>query len=739
MATIAIVDDNPWNRELLETVLNAFGHRTTSAEDGAQALDAVRREMPDLVICDILMPVVDGYEFVRAVRGDPALANLPVIFCSAHYLEEEAGRLARACGVAEILAKPCEPEEILAAVARALDAGTSVPELPQEEEFERDHRQLLTDKLSEKVLELEDTNRKLGAQYALSQLLAQAEPGSDIIADLAKCVAVGLGLAAAVLWRRHSEEDHLQCLGLWCGAADAQQFLQASRLLTLRPGQSAGGRAWASMRPDWMEQLAAAGADGRALEAAAAGFRSGGAVPIMAGGKAIGALEVFNTELRPRAHGLIEPLLAMGVQIGQFFERNDQQQRIVRLARVRAVQSGINAAIVRTHERVALFGEACRIAADAGGFGIAWIGDVATAGPAIRPVAWAGISDDLAALCISSDESTLPGPACILQAVRQCKPVYLHDLTAADLPGTCGAEALRRGYRSLLALPLTLEREVTAVMVLYAREADFFNDAELDLLRELASDLSFALEFIDKKDRLSYLALHDAMTGLPNRASLVEQLTHALHGAQQAPGQLLGVMLARLDRFSYINDSFGRQTGDEVLREAAHRFVRSWPQAYSVAHFGQDRFAAVIAGAPDLTYLLREFDRCAENVCGKPVVVGDREVSLSLSAGIAMFPGDGEDAETLLRNAEAALRSARGSGACAFYQPVMNAHVAKTLALEHKLRCALEREEFVLHYQPKVDATSGAVVGLEALIRWNEPGHGLVSPVNFVPLLEQTG
>ncbi|MBL8470571.1 MAG: EAL domain-containing protein [Rhodocyclaceae bacterium] len=738
MATVAIVDDNPWNRELLETVLNAFGHRTLSAEDGAQALDVVRRDLPDLVICDILMPVMDGYEFVRAVRADALLAHLPVIFCSAHYLEQEAGKLARACGVSEILAKPCEPEEILAAVARALDTDVPIPTLPREEQFERDHRQLLTDKLSEKVLELEDTNRKLGAQYALSQLIAQVAPGADIVADLAQCVAVGLGFSAAVLWRRHPDEARLQCLGLWCGALTAHGFLAASDAVTLAPGQSAAGRAWADMQPNWLDELDLAGSDGRALEALAAGFRSGGAVPIIAGGKAVGALEVFSTEQRREAQGLIEPLQAMAVQIGQFFERNDQQQRIARLARVRAVQSGINAAIVRTHERVALFREACRIASEAGGFGIAWIGEVRP-GPALRPLAWAGMADDLGAIRIDAADADMDGQSRILQAVQSGKPICSHAIAAADLPGGRGEEALQRGYRSLLALPLAVEHEVVAVMVLYAREADFFNDAELDLLRELASDLSFALEFIDKKDRLSYLALHDALTGLPNRASLVEQLTHALHAAQQQPDHLLGVMIARLDRFAYINDSFGRQIGDEVLRETARRFQESWPLAYAVAHVGPDRFAAVITDAPDLTYLLRAFDACAETVCATPVTVDERSVTLSLSAGIAMFPGDGADAESLLRNAEAALRSARGSGACAFYQPVMNAHVAKTLALEHKLRRALEREEFVLHYQPKVDTSTGNVVGLEALIRWNEPGHGLVSPVNFIPLLEQTG
>ncbi len=160
MATILIVDDQPTNREYLVTLLGYGEHRLLQALDGAQGLEVVRAERPDLVIADILMPNMDGYEFVRRLRAEPAIAATPVIFCTAHYHEREAQALAAACGVSHLLTKPCEPEVVLRTVGAALEAGpVPLPSLPVE--FDRDHLSLLTDKLSEKAGELKRVNERL--------------------------------------------------------------------------------------------------------------------------------------------------------------------------------------------------------------------------------------------------------------------------------------------------------------------------------------------------------------------------------------------------------------------------------------------------------------------------------------------------------------------------------------------------------------------------------------------------
>src|SRR5262245_20251326 len=169
MATILIVDDSQPNRLYLRTLLRPGGHRLLEAADGAQALELVRQEQPDLVISDILMPTMDGYQFARQLRSEPAVAGTPVIFFTATYHEPEAQALAQACGVLLLLAKPSDPDTILLAVNEALGLAPPTPALPAPGEFDREHLQLLTNKLAEKVRELELVNSRLTAMYEQTQ------------------------------------------------------------------------------------------------------------------------------------------------------------------------------------------------------------------------------------------------------------------------------------------------------------------------------------------------------------------------------------------------------------------------------------------------------------------------------------------------------------------------------------------------------------------------------------------
>jgi CheY-like chemotaxis protein len=177
MATILIVDDRPTNREYLVTLLGYASHRLLQAADGAEALAIASAEHPDLVIADILMPTMDGYEFVRRLRATPAIMQTPVIFCTAHYHEQEAQALARGCGVAHVLTKPSEPEVVLRTVDAVLGL-TPPPRSPAaQEEFDREHLRLLTDKLSEKVDLLRRANERLSALIDLGfQLGSERDP-----------------------------------------------------------------------------------------------------------------------------------------------------------------------------------------------------------------------------------------------------------------------------------------------------------------------------------------------------------------------------------------------------------------------------------------------------------------------------------------------------------------------------------------------------------------------------------
>ena len=160
MAIILIIDDQPTNREYLVTLLGSGNHRILQTADGAEGLTIARAEKPDLIIADILMPMMDGYEFVRQLRADPVIATIRVIFYTAYYHEREAQALANACGVFHILTKPCEPEIALRTVDAAL-SGASIPISHLGEDFDRDHLQLLSNKLSQKADELRSVNERL--------------------------------------------------------------------------------------------------------------------------------------------------------------------------------------------------------------------------------------------------------------------------------------------------------------------------------------------------------------------------------------------------------------------------------------------------------------------------------------------------------------------------------------------------------------------------------------------------
>jgi signal transduction histidine kinase/CheY-like chemotaxis protein len=199
MATVLVVDDIAANRDLLRTLLTYAGHTVLEAGDGAEALAQAHRQPPDLVITDLLMPVMDGFEFVRRLRGEASLAATPVIFYTAHYLERDARELARQCGVRHILTKPADPEAILAAAAQALH-GEPVPvAAPAPEQFSREHLQVLSDTLSRKVDELESSNRRLQALLDISERLASERDVQRLLEGVARSAREIVGARHAVI------------------------------------------------------------------------------------------------------------------------------------------------------------------------------------------------------------------------------------------------------------------------------------------------------------------------------------------------------------------------------------------------------------------------------------------------------------------------------------------------------------------------------------------------------------
>jgi diguanylate cyclase (GGDEF)-like protein/PAS domain S-box-containing protein len=241
------------------------------------------------------------------------------------------------------------------------------------------------------------------------------------------------------------------------------------------------------------------------------------------------------------------------------------------------------------------------------------------------------------------------------------------------------------------------------------------------------------------EERLVYLAYYDVLTGLANRTLFLERVAQHLDGAA-GDGRKVALLLVDLQRFRNINDSLGRSAGDALLRQVAEWLTNNAGGANLLARVGVDLFAVVLPDVGPEGDLARFVENTMRAFLDHSFVLDGAAFRISAKVGIAVFPEHGSDAGTLFQHAEAALKEVKtGGDRYLFYTRKMSAAVAGKLALENQLHQALDREEFVLHYQPKVNLVSGLVTGAEALIRWNNPRGGLISPAQFVPILEETG
>ena len=438
-----------------------------------------------------------------------------------------------------------------------------------------------------------------------------------------------------------------------------------------------------------------------------------------------------NTVLRSPA-GTVIGAASIGEDIT---EQQRAEAKIRGLNRVYAVLSGINTLIVRAPEPNELLSESCRIAVEVGGFSAAWAGMVDEAAAEVKPAAWQGI-DEAYALSTPRRLREEEGQFGIVGlALREREPVISNDISQ-DPRITLATRASKLGSQSMVSLPLVVAGAARGVLVLHAREKGFFDEAEMKLLRELAGDISFALDHLEKQKQLDYLAYYDALTGLANRSLFNERLQqHLSIGAPKA-----ALCLIDVERFKTVNDTFGRQAGDALLKQVAERMVAAGGDPARMARMGADQFATMVMDFESAQQLARYTAGRLKQVFGPPFEVGGQEIRLSAKVGIALHPDNGADADALYASAEAALKKAKAGGeSYLFFAPEMMARVAERLALESRLRGALERQQFVLHYQPKVDLGSGAIVGAEALLRWQSPERGLVAPGEFIPLLEETG
>jgi diguanylate cyclase (GGDEF)-like protein/PAS domain S-box-containing protein len=318
-------------------------------------------------------------------------------------------------------------------------------------------------------------------------------------------------------------------------------------------------------------------------------------------------------------------------------------------------------------------------------------------------------------------------------------------MPAESLVGRSPLEFVAASQRKVLAALLAGERDGEAEITLRER-----NGRQLAVAVSVRNfdyngrslRLASVRDVSDKRaaeDRARYLAQHDGLTGLPNRSQLEENLKQALALAKRQQFRL-GLLMLDLDRFKGINDTLGHGSGDELICAVAERLKHNLRTEDLIARPGSDEFLVMlpfVKDSQDLARAAAKLQRCFED----PFEIDGRALYVTLSIGIGTFPHDGETPDQLIVAAETAMYQAKkgGGNGFAFYAAEMSALAREHLTLETQLRQALDRGEFLLHYQPQIDLQTEKIVGVEALIRWNMPGQGMIAPLKFIPVAEMSG
>ena len=550
------------------------------------------------------------------------------------------------------------------------------------------------------------TDRKRAEQreaieHAVARYLGSSIALNDAVTGILRVMCERLDWACGARWSFDRQTGKLHCVETWSRPEEAlRAFLADSHPRTFVPGSGGGliREVIATEKSRWMEDVTREPSFQRARAAEAAGLRGGFAFPILMGDQVMGAMEFFGLEKRRPDKWMLQTAMSIGSQIGQLMGRREAERAM--------------------RESEARFRSLTALSSD-----------------------WFWEQDaEFRFTAISR------------------KVELATNRTAEDILGT------RRWDLEMVGLS---EAEVEAHKALLARHAPFHDfeygrrdaqgqiryisvsgepifdeDGQFRGYRGVAKDITKRrmdeVALRDAHAQLERQANHDALTGLPNRHLLNDRLKHAL--IAQRDRRPLAVVFIDLDRFKVINDSLGHNFGDVVLCHVADRLRASVREGDTVARLGGDEFVLVLNDQTRDDLVYRTMRRIVAKV-SEPIVVGKHELNVSCSAGIALYPHDGHEAATLLKNADIAMYRAKTSGrnVFQFFTSEMNELADERLAMEQALRRAVERDELVLHYQPRVNVRTGRVNTVEALIRWRHPHHGLIYPQRFIPLAEETG
>ncbi len=701
MTKILVVDDNSANRDLVVTLIKHRGHEPLEAADGAEALRLVRVHHPELVISDILMPTMDGYEFVRQLRADPELACTEVIFYTAHYRGREARNLARACGVSQVLVKPCPADDILRAIDSSLAHTPALAPLSDAMQFDREHLRLMSDKLSENLEDLRGANQRLAALTDLNLHLASEHDPQVLLDKVCRGARELIGAKYAVLGIDGKS-----------GGSDAffVSGIDDALLASLERPQMATGV---------LGQVRADGRPRRAMHS----LGDPAVVGLPAGYPPVYASLIVPVASLTRRYGWICLVDKLGAQ-----EFNEDDEHIL---------STLVAQAGRIYENGNLYIEVQRHAEE-------------------LQIEIAERKAQQSQLYLSRQVLEQSRES-ILVADTQFNIVMVNK-AFTDISGYTQAEVLGKSlqlldsqghdgvfFKALQECVSTLSSWSGELWSRRRNGTEFPAWMTISVVRDalgqacnyvfISNDIS---EQKATQEKISWLSNFDTLTGLPNATLLGDRCTHDLSTAQR-DGKAMAMMVLGIDQFELVNDTMGHAVGNQLLKQFAKRLADTLREQDTVARVDGHEFAMVLPGStPEGASLLATR---LLHILAQPYQVGDATPDVTASIGIAMYPDDGREFDVLFKFAVVAMHQAKelGNGKHRFFNAQSFESTLAQAALATALRTAIARDELALHYQPFGDLQTGRIAGMEALLRWTHPELGSVSPGRFIPVAEHSG
>ncbi len=656
---ILIVEDDENSSLLLTTALEGMGHEAASAESGESALRMMYRSPPDLVISDVMMPGMDGFELCRIIKTDPQLSHIPLVFYTATFTAPEDRELALTLGASRFIVKPIDIGEFLNIVTSILEEHKQnrlpVPR-PSSADFSklRDmHKQRLTLKLDEKVRQLEQKQKMLRLSEARYRSLI-----NDVL-DNSSVAIVILDKTFNVVWTNRSFERFFHVRREQVIGRDFRHTIDTlftdicsfkCKLLSI----------YRSDRPNKRMICHLRGNDGR-------------------GGR---WLEYHS---QPIHTGLYR-----GGRVEHFSDITEIKQAEERLRVLSQAVEQSPASVMITDTK----------------------GDIRYVNPRFSQ--------------ITGDSAE--------EAVHQ----NLVETIAGHAPADMQTEirtTLEKGGEWRGELP-SQRKNGEAFWEYVAISPIRDNDGTISHFLAICEDITVRKVY---EERLFNQANFDSLTRLPNRVLAFDRLTQAIARAHRN-GRTVAVMFIDLDNFKNVNDTLGHAAGDQLLIEAAKRLRNATRKGDTVARLSGDEFLVIL---PDLA-TVRDSKVVAHKILtgfSTPFPLEGRELFFTVSIGLSTYPDDSDNPHTLLQHADAAMYRAKASGrnTYCYFTPDINRQAVHRLELESHLRQALEREEFVIQYQPIIDVVEQRMIGAEALLSWHNPTLGRVSPEQFIPVAEETG